>query len=915
MRKILLLFVLAFTMAAQAGTIYVKPASVGGDDTNGNGTSWATAYATPTKAFAAATTSGDIIAIMQGTYTMTSSLATTTKPTNIKIQGGYTGTNDERVVNPSNTVLEYSNGAVRALDTYGSGLVISGLTVQNINFNGYGAFVQMPSGANLKLEDCIVNNIHQTNTGATRGVFRLNVGGLTLSFNRCQINNCSGNDKAVVCNNSTTSNSTVILRNSVINGTTVKPFIDGRYLIVEITNCNFINNNTSGGSATANLATSAVISNSIFYNSTLAGSGSLNYCYYNGAIGSLTPTSSVQFSTVTDVFADATNFYPSATFAGIDTGSNSAVAVEVKDIAGNERITNSTVDIGAYESIPAPITIVGNNITSVGTATSLYYPYGATVQLPVTVSEGSVPDPIEGVLFTGTAPNYTASITVKAPQTITFSATQANFQVTVSTTNVTVISPTLVDGKYNSAASSIIYFTLNEGTENSVATMNGNPLTPVHISGNNYSLTLTGISGATNVDISATLKNYAVNLTKNGYIASVSGLSEGSQTKDYGTAIDLTFTLTAGAHSPYVTVNGAIVSATENAGAYSVPEFTVTDNTNIIISAFAANVLPVAEDTYQRRNGNISGDYVNLTYMESRGEPAGYAAIPLLRFIPTATMKTAGYNKATLKLVPQSTFTVDYTIRQFPTGTYTSINNVLTDDYNTLMTTQAVGTTQNIVNVANVPSSFDVTDNYILNSMPNEIILSVVKASDGTSHRFYSLENGNVSYVPVLAFETVSHDITVNHTGVTITAPTLTGDKFTTTNLSEDITFTVNTDYENPVVTINGTSYTLPEPVAGVYTISLTGIISDKTVDITAPKKVSTLLSNNTENKISVRLIGGRLIISNAKVGANLYILDMTGRKLYEEILKSESSIIDYNLKTGIYLIQTGNATAKIVVR
>ena len=457
-----------------------------------------------------------------------------------------------------------------------------------------------------------------------------------------------------------------------------------------------------------------------------------------------------------------------------------------------------------------------------GTAAASYYPYGAVVQIPVTVSTGCSPDPIDNVVFTGTSPDYIANITVYGPRTINFTATAANYEVTVNTTNVTVISPTLVDGKYSSSSSSTIYFTMNDGTENLSVTVNGNSVTPTLISGSSYSLELTGISGATTVNISATLKTYAVSLTKNAYIASVSGLTEGSQSKEHGTVINnLTFTLTTGAHSPYVSINGTVVSATESAGTYSVPEFTITDASNITISAFAANVLPVSEDTYQRRKGQVSGFYKDLPSFESRGETAGYAAIPLLKFAPTEAMKNAGYHKAVLRMVPLTTVAnLSYTVRQFPT-TYENINVVPTNDYTVLMSANAVGASnQSVSFIANTVFELDVTDNYVLD-FPDEIILSLIKGSNGTIHNLYSLENGNANYVPVLVFSepniTLSDDETVVFSDAAFGNITVAAGKKLTVN---------------PGVTLSGAKLILKSDENGTATFVNKGTATFETADV-----------------------------------------------------------------------------------
>ncbi|MFV0392050.1 MAG: hypothetical protein ACK5KP_09250, partial [Paludibacteraceae bacterium] len=223
MRKICLLFILFVATISQAATIYVKPASFGGDDTSGDGTSWATAYATPIKAFSMTTASDDVIAIMQGTYNLDTHFDNATNP-NIQVLGGYTGTADERVIDPANTVFEYSgSAAVRVLGTFGTGLIFSGITFQNLQpaASQYGIFVNIgTANVTLTLEDCVVKNFVNKAGAYVRGIIRFNTTA-TVNINRCQFISCeeksTANYNAVISRNG--GNATVNISNSIIKGT------------------------------------------------------------------------------------------------------------------------------------------------------------------------------------------------------------------------------------------------------------------------------------------------------------------------------------------------------------------------------------------------------------------------------------------------------------------------------------------------------------------------------------------------------------------------------------------------------------------------------------------------------------------------------------------------------------------------
>ncbi|MFT4072343.1 MAG: right-handed parallel beta-helix repeat-containing protein [Dysgonamonadaceae bacterium] len=570
-----------FGVSAQAGVIYVKPA---GDDTSGDGTSWATAYASLNKAFETAT-ANDIIFLMQGTYNPVSNLENTSNPVNVRIEGGYTGVADERVIDPENTIFDYGNSSTRVLSTkYGSGLVFSGITFRNISLDGYGAFAQIPVGGNFTLEDCVVNNIHQTNTKSVRSVFRF-TGTATLTINRCRIVDCSGDDSGVIARNSGTG--TVILSNSVIRGTTKKPFILGANINATITNCTFINNPQGAISgATAN----TTITNCIFFDSPLSGGdgGNLSYSYLRSGdtSGSFTKEENVSYDTAGEVFADEVDFLPAASFAGIGKGSQAVIAaVGSMDCARNPRV-NGKLDIGAYEN-----------------------------QQKVTVSVN-------------------------------------NSKVTISPSG-----------------------------------------------------------------------------TNNAWYRE-----------------DLEFSLQA--------AEGFTISSVEAGGSALTP---------------------------------VSGIYT----------------------LPTVT------------------------------------------------------------------------------------------------------ENVEVAVVT----EAVSKEITVNATNVAIVSPTLTDGKFTTTASSEDIAFTVEDGYENPTVTVDGVDYVLGAPVNDVYTISLTGITSDKTVVVTATQKPGSSLTDKDADKVAVRYADGRLLVDNAKVGSRIQLFNLAGICVWEEAVSSSSAILDCPLKAGVYLLKTGEAIQKVLIK
>jgi hypothetical protein len=68
------------------------------------------------------------------------------------------------------------------------------------------------------------------------------------------------------------------------------------------------------------------------------------------------------------------------------------------------------------------------------------------------------------------------------------------------------------------------------------------------------------------------------------------------------------------------------------------------------------------------------------------------------------------------------------------------------------------------------------------------------------------------------------------------------------------------------------------------------------------------------ENKVNVYYQNAKLHINNAKQFEKLQITDMSGRKVYEELLTAESHTINCTLAKGIYIVKVGYKTVKLLV-
>ncbi|MFT4072344.1 MAG: right-handed parallel beta-helix repeat-containing protein [Dysgonamonadaceae bacterium] len=859
----LLLLAGMFSFSAEAA-VFVKADAVGG----ANGTSWNDAYTNVAEAIAAAQ-ADDEIWIAAGTYGLTTGI---TVDKALSLYGGFAGTEtsiDDRAKVAGGEAWEFQNPTVlkatagmTILKTTGTGVTVTldGITFDGDNISGTrGIDAQAVTLTNIVR--CIVRNNNINAAGV--GIYGKNKITVDASLVEDNVSTSTsgkwGGAIAVLAANSSVKNSLIQNNSAKVNGGGIG--IDNVGGIV-ISNCRIIGNTTTvNGGGIVGYKLSDVHNCWIEGNTASRGGGI--YCRnYAG-------TDAVYNNIIVGNTATATGLNAGAGICGQET-SDKYVKFYNNIVAGN--IGGSGLYSAGYSKI------VNNLIYENKTAD------GTLLNVVLGADNGSFANNI-------------------------YDGDNANIAVAPSNCIIETVSGKLftnfASGDYTPPATGFAGF--DKGIDD---------LTDFTFADNLDYAGNARVQGQS-IDIGAyeqvsLMRQLTVNI--NGQIES-STLQSQEFSVTVGVGGTYSFTLKPGAHSPLVFLAGTKLGVTESGGAYSYTLPGITENATVQIAAFAANVLPVSEDTYQRRNGNVSGDYANEAFLGSRGEAGGYAIIPLLNFAPTVSQKVAGYNKATLKLVPKETFTIDYTVRQFPSGQFANINVVGAGDYNELMKAPAVGSTQTIVNTANAPSLFDVTDNYVLNAMPAEITLSLIKASNGTTHSFYSLENGNIDYIPVLLFENTSYEITVNATNVTIVSPTLSGGKFTTTGLSQDITFTVEDGYENPVVKVDDVDYTLGAPVNDVYTLSLTGILSNKNVVITASPKSGSSLTDKDADKVSVRYVDGRLLIENAKVGSRIQLSNLAGICLWEQTVSSSSAILDCPLKAGVYLLKTGETTQKILVK
>jgi hypothetical protein len=443
----------------------------------------------------------------------------------------------------------------------------------------------------------------------------------------------------------------------------------------------------------------------------------------------------------------------------------------------------------AYESAPdvtVSLTSSTTGITIVGTVPeasasgdyTLAYDHPFTVTYTVAagyapvVKVNDAPVAFGELVDTGDDGSKTYELTIKhiTEDTAVEITAEASITVTVNATNVTVVSPTLDDDdQYLSASTSVITFTLNEGYENPAVTIGEAPYALPDPENGVYTVTLSGLTGDTIVDISATIISLPVTITE------VTGISLHSPagSVDYFDDYTFSFSLAEGYHSPKVVVNGAYyaLEAPESGTTYTVTLSDVREAKTINVWAFAANVLPVTADTYVG-GGDAAGEKGNTIFaadgglrIQRRNTSAKWTLRTYLQFDLPDAIRSADYDQATLQLVfknrEKPDRSTDFNLEIRPATITGDIADLTWNINGETNETPAVGTVAEAVWVyePNALNTIDISPALTGDASSIKLQLSTNDATltpDDGWFEFYSLEGAapaeNIDYIPTLTF-------------------------------------------------------------------------------------------------------------------------------------------------------------------
>jgi predicted outer membrane repeat protein len=439
---------------AVPAVIYVDASATGGAN---NGLSWASAFTNLQSAFSAALP-GYTIEIAQGDYSPGSDPADTFQlEDGVTIQGGYQagGLNGpDPVLYP--TILDGQNTNYSVVTASGtdSTAVLEGVTIKNGNGAADGSYGggMTVQGGSPSIADCIFTN----NSAQAGGAIYMTGDGGTLTDCIFADNTSTYNGGAIYdfIASPTLINCLFYGNSAGTRGGAVSNYIGAS---PTFTNCTFTDNTAGIGGAFDNEGGSVpTLTNCILWNDT---GGEINNDNTSGTFASY---NDIDGSSIGVIGADNINADPQFAGPGVDNfqldptspcinaGTNTAadLADVFTDLAGNARIVDGAVDMGANEAVVVAVTWTGNGD-------------GINWSDPANWSTGAVPTPNDSVSI-GSGFN---TIDVSAGDFSAYAiSSQSPLEITTGTLQIGLGSPTgsssgdiINDGSVTLDASGVFY--------------------------------------------------------------------------------------------------------------------------------------------------------------------------------------------------------------------------------------------------------------------------------------------------------------------------------------------------------------------------------------------------------------------------------------------------------------------------
>ena len=375
----------AATAPGPAFSFYVNPLATG----TGDGLSWTNAftglmstlnYVLPT----------DTVRVAKGTYTVSGPPYYFNIKDSLVLWGGYpnSGSPADALRNAgANPTILSGTGGITTLVYGGNGYTLDGFFLQDIyGYPNGGNALNLDYSSGAKINRCVFRNNKSlgAGSGGSSGTAIIISNNSTAQISNCIFAGNTDNYGAIVLNRSAGAS---VFTNCIFSkNTAATAIIENRQSTTGIINCDFVSNRSDTNSTVLGRVNSTFnIKNSVFFgneqrnydptsnggfsidssdieliNSTAAVSNTITqaYDYGNGILLSKDPkfkdTSAIEGPDNIYFTADDGLQLVNPCSTAINAGSNASALGITSDILGNNRVFESTVDIGAYE-VQSPV--------------------------------------------------------------------------------------------------------------------------------------------------------------------------------------------------------------------------------------------------------------------------------------------------------------------------------------------------------------------------------------------------------------------------------------------------------------------------------------------------------------------------------------------------------------------------------